>query len=674
MLSSRLFSSFISLLHPITFSSITICVASWVLFTSTSGEAGIVPLPASIEIRQGSYSLSGEVIYQCPEEWVPALELGLARLSAHSTLDLKKGASAIVKVSKDAKLPKREAYTLEVNAQGIEVKARSEAGVFYACQTLLQAIQQNVYDPGKEWKSLTVPQMLVEDTPRFAWRGLMLDSSRHFQTVEEVKRFIDLMAVHKLNVFHWHLTDSHGWRFESKKYPELTKKGAWRMQPGYPEKGKNRRYGGFYTQAEIKEVIAYAKERMITIVPEIDMPGHCFAMVAAYPQLGCLGKPQEVSHFFTYPAVAQKFPNVKGTDVLCVGKDETLKVCRNILDEVMELFPSKFIHIGGDEVNKSHWKRCSQCQKHMKTNGLANEHELQSWFIQQLDHYITQKNRRMIGWDEILEGGLAKNATVMSWQGEHGGIKAAKMGHDVVMSPQTYIYLDHGQSHSPLEPPHWPGHKPLDRVYSYQPVPKSLNDQEASHIIGVQANVWTVFIHENWLLDLQTWPRAAALAEVGWTPQALRKWDDFYQRMSVSHRKRLDALGVNYWWENAKPIGEWKPEGLKSDSQISELSYDMTKLIEAGQSSDIHIVFQYKRGAHALRIESVALLENDRVLSEDRHKGVAGSTHKRNRYTIPAFTPRKGARYVLHVKAYGDQGADSHGVLTMSKVQTKRVK
>ncbi|MFC4995335.1 beta-N-acetylhexosaminidase [Rubritalea tangerina] len=274
----------------------------------------------------------------------------------------------------------------------------------------------------------------------------MLDSSRHFQTIDEVKRFVDRLAAHKMNVFHWHLTDGHGWRFESKKYPNLTQHGAWRIQPGYPEKGKTEKYGGFYTQEEMHDVVAYAKARGVTVVPEIDMPGHCYALVSSYPERGCLGIEQRVDYVYTYPADAQRFPTHPGTDVLCVGQDETVKMCKEILDEVLEIFPSKFIHIGGDEVQKKWWKGCKVCQAHKKKHGLKDEHELQSWFIKELDSYLTKKGRRMVGWDEILEGGLAKNATVMSWQGERGGIRAAKMGHDVVMSPQTYIYLDHGQS------------------------------------------------------------------------------------------------------------------------------------------------------------------------------------------------------------------------------------
>lgn len=634
----------------------------------------VIPLPKSTDTKQGNITLSGTIGYTCPAEFESALTTGLSRLTSHSSIKFKKSNNALLFVKKDNSIRNREGYHLTVAPEGIIIAAKASAGVYYATQTLLQLMPAEVFKTDQKISSVTIEAVAIKDSPRFPWRGLMLDSSRHFQTVDEVKRFIDLMAIHKLNVFHWHITDGHGWRFESKKYPNLTTKGAWRMQPGYPEKGKTERYGGFYTQEQMKDVVAYAKARSITVVPEIDMPGHCFAFVAAYPELGCLGHPQETDRLFTYPADAQRFPSIKGTDVLCVGKDRTLKVCKDILDELMEIFPSKFIHIGGDEVQKKFWKNCKTCQGHIKKNKLHGEHGLQSWFIQQLDNYISFKGRRLIGWDEILEGGLAKNATVMSWQGERGGIKASKMGHDVVMSPQTYIYLDHGQSHSPKEPAHWPGHKPLNRAYGYEPIPASLTPKQAKHILGVQGNVWTIFVHEEWLLDLVTWPRAAAIAEIGWSPKSARNWDNFYTRLSNVHRKRLDNLGVNYWWENSAQLGSWNPSMLKANNQPVELTYDITQPTKNFPQGIYQINLHYTGGKYALSILEVSLLENGKVISTDAHEGITGSQHRKNLYAIEFPKMKKGAKYTLKVKAFGSEGADSNGTITVSAVETKRIK
>jgi hexosaminidase len=340
----------------------------------------------------------------------------------------------------------------------------------------------------------------------------------------------------------------------------------------------------------------------------------------------------------------------------------------------MEIFPSKFIHIGGDEVNKKFWKKCSSCQAHIKKNKLHGEHGLQSWFIQQLDNHITSKGRRLIGWDEILEGGLAKNATVMSWRGEQGGIKASKMGHDVVMSPQTYIYLDHGQSHSPLEPPHWPGHKPLSRAYGYEPVSKSLSKSEAKHVLGVQGNVWTAFVHEEWLVDICTWPRAAAIAEVGWSPKAARNWDDFYTRLNTTHRKRLDNLGVNYWWETSAELGTWKPAMLKADDEPVELTFDISDQIKNFHKGRYQVNLHYTGGKHALSILSTSLLENGKAISTDAHEGITGSSHKKNLYALDFPTIKKGSKYTLKVKAFGSAGTDSNGKISVSSVETKQLK
>ena len=636
---------------------------------STGQAPQLIPWPASIEIKRHGLKLPQSIRYRCPEQFSENLKCGLREI-AHESVGAN---TAFLQVIESPDLP-REAYILDTAGGKIKITASSGSGVYYATQTLLQLMPAVVLDRKRQLKTITIPAVIVKDSPRFPWRGLMLDSSRHFQTIPQIKRFIDNLAHHKLNVFHWHLTDGHGWRFESKQYPKLTEIGAWRLQPGYPMKGKKETYGGYYTQEEMKDVVAYARLRGVTIVPEIDMPGHCFAFVAAYPEAGCLGAPQGTDVLYTYPADAQRFPSTPGTDVLCVSKDKTLTMCKNILDEVMDVFPSEFIHIGGDEVNKSWWEKCKGCQAFIKENKLQGEHGLQSWFIQKLNNHITSKGRRLIGWDEILEGGLAKNAAVMSWQGEEGGIKAAKMGHDVVMSPQTYIYLDHGQSHSPLEPPHWPGHKPLDHTYSYDPAPGQLNAKQAKHILGIQGNVWTVFTHEQWLVDICAWPRACAIAETGWSPKAKKDWDDFHRRLSQAHRRRLDAMGINYWWETSAELGAWSPSQLKPDQKRVTLEYDITEAIKNLSSGEHGVTLTYTKGKAGLSTLSAELLANGRVISRDEHKGFAGPKPEKNIYALEFPKQKPGAKCTLRVTCYGDGGKDSHGVVHICSVETKTLK
>ena len=558
-----------------------------------------------------------------------------------------------------------EGYDLTIDDEKITLSANEPAGLIRGIQSIIQLLPAAIRASEIQANQWKIQTGAVYDYPTYAHRGAMLDVSRHFFGVDEVKRYIDFLAAYKMNILHLHLADDQGWRIEIKSFPNLTTHG------GSTEVGGGK--GGFFTQEDYKEIVKYAAQRYITIIPEIDMPGHCFSFVAAYPECGCLEHPQETDRLLTYPADAQRFPSIKGTDVLCVGKPKTVKMCKDILDELMEIFPSKYIHIGGDEVNKKFWKGCKHCQAHKKAKGLKDEHELQSWFIKQLDAHITSKGRRMVGWDEILEGGLAKNATVMSWQGEQGGIKSAKMGHDVVMSPQTYIYLDHGQSHSPLEPAHWPGHKPLDRAYSYNPIPKQLSAKEAKHILGVQGNVWTVFIHEEWLLDLCTWPRAAAIAEVGWTPQADRNWDDFYQRIS-SHREVMDNLGINYWWEQAHDLGNWTPKMLKPDEKRVALSYDISKQLKGFKGGDFPVTFTYTGGPMGLSILEVSILENGKVLATKAHEGFTGVKHENNTYKLKLPATKPNATYTLKAKVYGNGGQESNGKVHVSAVETKKIK
>ncbi len=398
-----------------------------------------------------------------------------------------------------------ESYSINVNTDQIRITYTSESSCFNALQSLFQLI--TLADDGQRF---SIPVCFVKDYPSFSWRGLHLDVSRHFFSVEEVKQYLDLMSMYKFNVFHWHLTDDQGWRIEIKRYPKLTSIGAWRDSTienhysTFPRTWNTTHYGGFYTQEQIKEVVAYAAARQITVVPEIEMPGHARAALAAYPEYSCNGNKQAV-------------PGVWGVfdDVFCT-KDSTILFLQNILDEVMELFPSPYIHVGGDEVPKTRWKQCPRCQATIKTLALADEHELQSYFIGQMDQYLQAHNRKLIGWDEILEGGLTSGAAVMSWRGTEGGIAAAKQGHFVVMSPGSHCYFDHYQGKSVSEPLAIGGYTPLEKVYEFNPIPEGLKDYEARFILGGQANLWTEYIPTFDQLTYMTYPRAIALSQALW--------------------------------------------------------------------------------------------------------------------------------------------------------------
>lgn len=426
-----------------------------------------------------------------------------------------------------------EGYRLLVSENGIEIAGASNAGIFYGVQTLRKSIPAVA-----EGMDIELPAASINDYPRFPYRGMHLDVSRHFFPVDSVKKFIDILALHNMNRFHWHLTDDQGWRIEIKKYPELTQIGAQRKETVIGRNsgkydGKPYGEGMFYTQDEIRDVIAYAQERFITIIPEIDLPGHQLAAITTYPDLGCTGGPYEV---WTQWGVSD--------DVICAGNEKAMTFLEDVLGEVIDLFPSEYIHVGGDEAGKSAWKKCPKCQALMKEKGMKNVDELQSYMIHRAEEFLNSKDRKLIGWDEILEGGLAPEATVMSWRGEDGGIKSARMGHDVVMTPGNYMYLDFYQADPKTQPYAIGGYTPIKKVYSYDPVPAdSLTAEECRHILGVQANTWTEYIQTPEHLEYMMFPRALAVAEIGWTPQELRTWEDFKPRMNA-HISKLQGMGI----------------------------------------------------------------------------------------------------------------------------------
>ncbi|MEN6559929.1 MAG: family 20 glycosylhydrolase [Acidobacteriota bacterium] len=442
-----------------------------------------------------------------------------------------------------------EGYLLEVKPDRIEIRAAAPAGAFYGAQTLRQLLPAAIERPAVPGSAAaaatawTVPCVSVEDRPRFAWRGAMLDCSRHFFPKDFVLRWIDILASHKLNTFHWHLTDDQGWRIEIKKYPKLTEVGAWRVdredkhwnarEPQKP--GEAATYGGFYSQVEIRDVVAYAAARFITVVPEIEMPGHAMAALAAYPGLSCTGGPFTVKPGGYWPI----------TDVFCPGNEKTFGFLEDMLTEVAALFPGPFVHIGGDEVDKTEWKRCPRCQARMKAEGLKDEQELQSYFTRRIERVLEGLGKRLVGWDEILEGGIAPRATVMSWRGTEGGIAAAKAGHDVVMSPTTHCYIDYYQGDPAVEPPSIGGFVPLSKVYAFDPAPEALTEAEAAHILGGQVNLWTEYVPNGRHAEYMALPRIAALAEAVWSPQARRDWPDFAARLGRL-LPRYEQAGLNF--------------------------------------------------------------------------------------------------------------------------------
>lgn len=507
----------------------------------------IIPKPAVMqELKTESFVLKPNTVIIAGDDIRPKAKQLARMLEPATGFDIRirqaglRGNSITLKLDPAATGLGDEGYRLNVWTQKIAIIAHKEAGLFYGFQTLRQLLPPEIYRQEKvtgiKW---TIPTVKIEDVPRFGWRGLLLDTSRHFMPKEFLKKYIDLLAMHKMNSLHCHFTDDQGWRVEIKKYPKLTEVGAWRDETivghysDQPRKFDGKRHGGFYTQDDLREIVAYAAERHVNVLPEIEMPGHAQAAIASYPQLGNTGKPMKLRTFWGVN------PNVFNAN------EETILFLQDVLTEVIDIFPSKFIHIGGDEAPKGQWKNSPDAQARIKKLGLKDEHELQSYFIKRMDKFLTAKGRRLIGWDEILEGGLAPGATVMSWRGERGGITAAKAGHDVVMAPTTYTYFDYYQADKSKEPLAIGGMLPLKKVYSYNPIPKALTPEEAKHVLGAQGQIWTEYIPGPKQAEYMTYPRACALAEVIWTPHERKNYDDFLKRMKV-HTKRLDALDVNY--------------------------------------------------------------------------------------------------------------------------------
>ncbi|MBR9920827.1 MAG: beta-N-acetylhexosaminidase [Bacteroidetes bacterium] len=472
-------------------------------------------------------------------------------------INFQAGGKGNIQLLIDSTIVSEEGYVLSVSYDKIKIKAHSPKGIFYGIQSLRQLLETGE-EPGK---FVSIPAVQIEDSPKYGYRGMHLDVCRHFFPVDFIKRYIDLLAMHKMNTFHWHLTEDQAWRIEIKKYPELTSVGAWRngtIEGHYPGTGNdNKRYGGFYTREEVKEVVAYAAKKHITVIPEIEMPGHSSAAIAAYPFLSCFPEepsivPNDMMSDASRKAQASGQPKIVQEswgvfdDVYCAGKEETFTFLENVLEEVMELFPSTYIHIGGDECPKANWKRCPHCQQRKEDMELEDEHQLQSYFINRIEKFVNSKGRQIIGWDEILEGGLAPNATVMSWRGNKGGIAAAEQSHTVIMAPNSHCYFDHYQSEDKEnEPLAIGGFLPLEKVYHFNPTPAALEKDKHAFILGGQANLWTEYIDSEAYAEYMLLPRMTALSEVLWSADSRRDWDDFQTRLNA-FRRHYDQLGLNY--------------------------------------------------------------------------------------------------------------------------------
>ncbi|MBS5979273.1 family 20 glycosylhydrolase [Dysgonomonas sp. Shenzhen-Wh21] len=504
-------------------------------------EVPVIPIPKKIISKNGQFTWDKQTsivlsegdadLRQCGEHFQQILNT-----SSYSPIELRvegKTDNAVF-LTIDPAIEGAEAYTLDISEKQVSIKANSGRGIFYGIQTLLQMMPPEVYESKELPESFVLPAVSINDKPQFSYRGMHLDVSRNFMTAQEVKKYIDMLAMYKFNTFHWHLTDGAGWRVEIKKYPLLTKKTAFRAQKTWKEfwfeggrkfvdEGTPGAYGGYYTQEEIKDIVAYAKDRYITIIPEIEMPAHSEEVFVAYPHLSCSGIPYKDSDF-------------------CAGNEETFSFIEDVLDEILELFPSEYIHIGGDEAAKTAWKTCRKCQERIRKENLKDIDELQSYFIKRVSQYLTANERKLIGWDEIIDGGLAKDATVMLWRDPQTAIKAASQGHNVIMTPGSHCYFDSYQADPTTEPEAIGGYLPLRKVYSFNVVPC---DSLASKFIGGQGNLWAEYIPDYSHMEYMAFPRAIALSEVLWSDSKSRNWDGFKQRLAAQFVK-LDYLGVNY--------------------------------------------------------------------------------------------------------------------------------
>lgn len=508
-------------------------------YTTQSYNQGInvTPKPQKLEINEGSFSLNSSTVFISKEN------SEVEEIASFFSLKIKKSTGYDLKVQPDAKDknfillaldPKldvnEEGYTLNTSSKGVSIKATTPRGIFYGLNTLMQLLPAEVESQTLVKNvSWTIPSVTIKDEPRFSWRGFHLDVCRHFISLEEVKKHIDMLSIFKINKFHWHLTEDQGWRIEIKKYPKLTEIGGVRTE------ADGSTHDGFYTQEEIKEVVAYAAERYIDVIPEIEMPGHALAALSAYPEFSC--------NEGTYtPRIIWGVE----TDVFCAGKDEVFTFLEDVIEEILPLFPYEYYHMGGDESPKDRWKTCARCQSRIKSEGLHDEHELQSYFMSRMENVLKKHNKKMIGWDEILEGGISDSANVMSWRGEEGGIAAANAGNDVIMAPGAWMYLDKYEGDYKIDPVSIGGLLPIKKVYNYEPIPADIDSSKSHHVLGAQTTLWSEYIYQEELSEYRMYPRAIALAELTWTAKDKKDYKDFEQRLN-NQMVRLDGHDMDYY-------------------------------------------------------------------------------------------------------------------------------
>jgi hexosaminidase len=635
-----------------------------------NGQPSLIPAPAKMTVQPREFKLQrGKWISADSKAWTTGLYLSeqLRKSMGYQLLvgapDYVTSTNGDIILTSDAGMTNLgpEGYELTVTTNNVVIRAAGSAGLFYGVQTLLQLLPPEALAnhplPATEW---TVPCVQIQDQPRFAWRGYMLDVSRHFFTTDEVKTLLDAMALRKMNVFHWHLVDDHGWRIEIKEYPKLTEVGAWRKDIGFhldPKAsttyGPDGRYGGFYTQADIREVVAYAAARHITVLPEIEMPGHSLAALTAYPEYGC-------------PGVSYAIPSYGGIfdGIYCAGNEGTYQFLQNVLTEVFQLFPCQYIHIGGDEVLTNNWAACPRDEAVIRREGLKDASQLENYLIRRMERFIHDSGHTMIGWSEIANGGLPDHAVVMDWIG--GGADAARAGHDVVMASSKSVYLCYYPSLD--RPPNLRAYRPflpLDRVYAYDPIPTNLEARYQSHILGGEACAWTPDIPGMVDAEEMTFPRLSAVAEVLWSPAAARNWDDFSSRLPAEYR-RLDACGIKYWRDTATEIGRWRTSQVTAPDK--QLEWDATAVIKA--PGRYRSSLNYLNGRQGLKINWVALLANGHEVARDTHPGDTGTRQTVAtdwNYFFDVPTLNSGARYTLRVSLTGNRTNDCSGVVFLGK-------
>ncbi|AQT67319.1 Beta-hexosaminidase [Anaerohalosphaera lusitana] len=703
-----------------------VCAICCVNFSIAFAEIAIIPKPVKVVEQSGSFTLNAQTKLLTSEPSIAErcrTMFTLATGFAFPVADTRP-ASNYIALTIDPSLDdlSEEAYRLTVDTDSVAIRANHTRGLYYGLQTLRQLLPVEIYSDTKvaavDWK---IPAVRIEDEPRFQWRGMMLDCSRQFFPAEFVKDYIDWLAVHKINLFHWHLTDDDGWRIEIKQYPKLTELGAWRGEDEVlpPSRGSGaERYGGFYTHEQIREIVAYAAERNIRIMPEIDVPGHGRAATASYPEILCEG----VGDTKSVQGISK--------NVWCAGREENFEMLDAIIAETAELFPFEYIHIGGDEVNQKAWANCSRCKKLMQQKGFQNTAQIQNYFIKRMEKIVRNHGKNMIGWNEILHGGkLEQDTAIMSWIGTGPGIHAAKLGHPVIMAPGPYMYFDMKQA--PGERGHWwAGIVTTEKSYSFDPFDFDLPEDKVKNIFGVQACLWSEYLNEPpHYAEHQSYPRICALSEVGWTPQKLREYEDFNTRLG-KHLPRLGKLGIHYrvpqptavidkgvvtiqppfedtqvryttngtepteysklytgpfecadpdklrcrtyMGDNASGVkkgaeradaAKWKPSMLSA--QFKPVDFDITDTINKG--GVWYATFDYTSGAHKLVIRSVELLCDGKTIARDEHQGETGTRDANNKYRLPVDSYDPEAKYVLRADIRADGGTNSHGGIVIER-------